>query len=193
MRYILALATALSVFAFSAPIHANEADFDPFEAAIVATELIGPDSTHEYGSVLLESTREDIAEFVGEMIGVEPERLEEAWADAPLDNQAALFAGIAQLGNRYRYASSNPERGLDCSGFTRYSWGRAGVEIPSNSRRQIRAAQDVEEPMAGDLVYYPGHVMMYLGVDNHIIHSANRRKGVVFGTIHKSVSFGRPG
>jgi cell wall-associated NlpC family hydrolase len=48
----------------------------------------------------------------------------------------------------------------------------------------------------GDLAYYPGHVMLYLGVDNAIIHSPQTGRSVsldVVGSRHtRSVRFGNP-
>ena len=42
-------------------------------------------------------------------------------------------------------------------------WGVAGQELPRQSRTQINASKRVERTaaQAGDLMYYPGHVMMF--------------------------------
>ncbi len=54
---------------------------------------------------------------------------------------------------------------------------------------------DADEAQAGDLVYYPGHVMMYLGVGDAIVHSRNSGSTVeiTFVTGGRSVRFGDPG
>ena len=43
------------------------------------------------------------------------------------------------------------------------------------SSAQISAARRVDESaaVAGDIVQYPGHVMLYLGVDRAIVHASN--------------------
>ena len=46
--------------------------------------------------------------------------------------------------------------------------------------------------MAGDIVQYPGHVMLYLGVGDAIVHAANRRDDVELDVIGRSVRFGSP-
>ena len=53
-----------------------------------------------------------------------------------------------------------------------------------------------ETAQAGDLAYYPGHVMMYLGIDNAIIHAPFTGRNVEVDFISKSrvnsVRFGNP-
>ena len=102
----------------------------------------------------------------------------DAWKGAPYRNQVAVVAAVKQLDADYVWASSNPEVGFDCSGLIRYAWRQAGVTLPTNSSRQIKATYDA--PMhAGDLMWYPGHIMMWLGVDNYVIHAASRRLDVI--------------
>lgn len=162
------------------------------EDAVLAVDLVQQDSTREHGLELLDDSMEFMAAFVGAKTGVEPERFLEAWKAAPEANQQAIMAALGQVGKPYRYAMANPNRGFDCSGLVLYAWEQADVELPHQSRRQIRASEDVYFPIAGDLAYYPGHIMMYLGVDNFVVHAANRRKGVVIGHIRRNVEFGRP-
>ena len=89
------------------------------------------------------------------------------------------MAALTELGMPYRYATSEPAVGFDCSGLTSYAWRRAGVDIANQSGAQIRAAapRDHASAMAGDLVQYPGHVMLYLGVGDAIVHAVNRSDG----------------
>ena len=37
--------------------------------------------------------------------------------------------------------------------------------------------------MAGDLIHYPGHIMMYLGVDDAIVHSVQTGRTVEVDTL----------
>jgi len=66
------------------------------------------------------------------------------------------------------------------------------------SGSQIKAAAPVDRSTAkaGDLVYYPGHVMIYLGVGDAIIHSVQTGRTVEIDTISGrksgSVRFGDP-
>ena len=63
---------------------------------------------------------------------------------------------------------------------------------------QIRNSTKLDRTTAkaGDLVHYPGHVMMYLGVDDAIVHSVNTGRTVEIDTISarsvNRVTFGDP-
>ena len=93
-----------------------------------------------------------------------------AWADAPLAKQHAVLAAVSQLGVPYRYAKSEPGVGFDCSGLTLWAYGEAGVELPRVSRDQIGDSDEIDQEAAeaGDLVYYPGHIGIYLGNEIYV-------------------------
>ena len=116
--------------------------------------------------------------------------LVEEWDDLPPYAMDAVLRAVEQLGNDYVYASSDPDVGFDCSGLVRYAW-ESVEDVPKTSRSQIRFAHDVEEPRPGDVLYYPGHIMLYLG-DGVIIHAANSRTGVVLSDFpDRAVKVGR--
>ena len=71
------------------------------------------------------------------------------------------------------YGGTSPASGFDCSGFTSFAWSATGVVMPTQSRRQINmvAPIDLSTAQAGDLVYYPGHISLYLGIDDTILHA----------------------
>ena len=83
---------------------------------------------------------------------------------------AASFAQ-QQLGKPYVYAASGPDA-YDCSGLTMAAWAAAGVGLPHNSEAQIGGFPNV--PMsalaAGDVVWSPGHVGVYVG-GGAVIHA----------------------
>ena len=119
-------------------------------------------------------------------------------AATSIDHQRAVLAAMSQVGVPYRTNTSKEGVGFDCSGLTTYAWGRAGVTLVRQSGSQIKAAAPVDRSTAkaGDLVYYPGHVMMYLGVGDAIIHSVQTGRTVEIDTISGrktgSVRFGDP-
>ena len=83
-------------------------------------------------------------------------------------SQVAINAALKQLGTPYRYAMSKPGVAFDCSGLTTYAWGKAGVGLPRNSRRQYNALPKIPKSLAmpGDLVFTGSpihHVGIYLG------------------------------
>ncbi|CAB5067235.1 MAG: hypothetical protein EBY23_01425 [Actinobacteria bacterium] len=122
----------------------------------------------------------------------------EAWSQASLKHQMALIAGLTTLGVGYEYGSDNPKKGLDCSGLVAYAWQKVGIALPLQSKRQWESSRDVkqEDALPGDIVWYPGHTMMYLGVGDAVLHSARLNLGVRMGRINwkeiSHVKFGNP-
>lgn len=127
---------------------------------------------------------------------IEPARLRAAWQAADEAHQRALLAALTQLGTPYRKNTSKPGVGFDCSGLTTFAWGVAGVVLPRQSSAQIRGAakRDALTAQAGDLVQYPGHVMMWLGVDRAVIHAVGRGRSVELDHTksRRSLRFGDP-
>lgn len=119
--------------------------------------------------------RQRLAGLLSAQTGVDPAAFEAAWREAGETRQAVVFSALAQVGVRYRYAASSPGRGFDCSGLTKYAWAQAGVGLPHRARAQV--AQSVRRTAAtaqpGDLVFYPGHIMLYLGAGNAVVHAPN--------------------
>ena len=117
--------------------------------------------------------RDATADTVAVEMQLDPAALRAAWAKADLAHQEAMLAALTQLGVAYRGYKADPGVGFDCSGLTSWAWARAGVQIAHQSSAQISAARRVDESaaVAGDIVQYPGHVMLYLGVDRAIVHA----------------------
>lgn len=69
------------------------------------------------------------------------------------------------LGIPYVYGGEDPS-GFDCSGFTQYVFGKAGISIPRTAGAQRSAATPVSNPQPGDLVFFGSpvwHVGIYTG------------------------------
>lgn len=114
-------------------------------------------------------------------------------------SQAAIRYALSQLGTPYRYAMSSPGKGFDCSGLTAYAWGKAGVGLPRNSRRQFNALPKVPKELAqpGDLIFTGSpihHVGIYLG-GGRMVHAPQTGDVVKVGPIRwwKVVGVVRPG
>lgn len=140
----------------------------------------------------------DTAAATAVEIGVDPREMQSAWGRVGRQHQVAVLTALVELGVEYRSMASEPGVGFDCSGLTSYAWASAGVELPRSSGDQIAVAatRDETTAQAGDLVQYPGHVMMYLGVGDAIVHSANEQSDVELAVIPggqvDGVRFGDP-
>jgi cell wall-associated NlpC family hydrolase len=142
--------------------------------------------------------RTQTAQYAATELGYPIDAMVEAWAATPIEHQLAVLAAMTQVGVPYRTNTSQEGVGFDCSGLTTFAWARAGLTLTRQSSAQIREAAPVDRSTAkaGDLVQYPGHVMMYLGVGDAIIHSVQRGRTVELDTINtrraNSVRFGDP-
>jgi len=144
------------------------------------------------------TVRDAVAGEAAHRLGLDATAMKAAWRRADTTHQVALLAAFTQLGTAYRRNSSTPAVGFDCSGLTSWAWAQVGRPLVRQSASQMRAARVVtrETAQAGDLVYYPGHVMMYLGFGNAVIHSPYTGRNVEVAFLSKSrvnsVRFGNP-
>lgn len=142
--------------------------------------------------------RDALALEAARRVGADGARMQAAWRRADRAHQVALMSAMTQLGTPYRRNTSKPGSGFDCSGLTTWAWAQSGITLPRQSRSQINTVVRVsrEQAQAGDLVYYPGHVSLYLGLDNYILHAPFTGRSVEFSHIKSSransVLFGNP-
>jgi cell wall-associated NlpC family hydrolase len=107
-----------------------------------------------------------------------------------------LLSALAQVGVSYRSNTSSPGVSFDCSGFTMYAWSQVGIGLAHQDRAQINASapRTWETASPGDLIDYPGHVMMYVGAGHAIIHAPNTGSVVTVRELasSRSVRLGSP-
>ncbi len=125
--------------------------------------------------------------------GVNAADLERTWMRTDDRRMTVILTALAQVGTSYRWTGNQPG-GFDCSGLTSYSWSRAGVKIPRVSGDQINAAVPRTEAdlQTGDLVYRPGHIGLYLGVPDLMVHSPQTGKSVEVKRMGRRTRFGSP-
>jgi cell wall-associated NlpC family hydrolase len=142
--------------------------------------------------------RAQTARFAAIELGYSEDAMADAWASAPIGHQRAVLSAMTQVGVPYRRNTSIEGVGFDCSGLTTFAWAEPGVTLFRQSGSQISKASKLDRSTAraGDLVHYPGHIMVYLGVDDAIIHSVQTGRTVELDTISarrtNSVSWGDP-
>ena len=97
----------------------------------------------------------------------------------------AYFAeSYTDWGFNYRFGGTSIEKGIDCSGFTRYVLNYFDIKAPRTSGEQYDVGDKipVEQARAGDLVFFGGkksitHVALVVSNDEKglvVVHSCNR-------------------
>jgi cell wall-associated NlpC family hydrolase len=93
--------------------------------------------------------------------------------------QDLILKGLELVGINYRHGGTNPDTGLDCSGFVQLVYREAvGLVLPRTAREQSQVGDVIgkNELKPGDLVFFNtmrhafSHVGIYLG-DNLFLHA----------------------
>jgi len=93
--------------------------------------------------------------------------------------QDLILKGLEMVGVNYRRGGTNPDAGLDCSGFVQLVFKEAvGMVLPRTSREMSEVGDrvDTTELKPGDLVFFNtmrrafSHVGIYLG-EGRFLHS----------------------
>lgn len=97
------------------------------------------------------------------------------------------------VGIRYRYGGNSPRKGFDCSGLVQYSYQKAGIRVPRNTRLQrlhsFRIAY--KQLRRGDLIFFnqlgrkASHVGIYIG-NNQFIHAPSSGKRIRISLLTKN-------
>lgn len=93
---------------------------------------------------------------------------------AAIANYALQF-----VGNPYVFGGTSLTNGADCSGFTQSVHKHFGISIPRSSSGQANAGKNVSLSaiQAGDVIYYGGHVGIYIG-GGKIVHASTAKTGI---------------
>ena len=85
--------------------------------------------------------------------------------------ETLVEAARSRLGVPYVWGGTDPDYGMDCSGFTQWCYSQIGMDIPRTTYSQAAAAEtiSVSEAKPGDILYSGGHVGLYIG-DGVFIH-----------------------
>ncbi|GAA2529806.1 C40 family peptidase [Rarobacter incanus] len=102
------------------------------------------------------------------------------------ERQAIVAAAKKHIGTPYRYGGTTP-KGFDCAGFTKYVFSHSvKVSLPRTSSAQRTAGKKISraKAKAGDIIWTPGHVAIYLG-GNKIIDSPRPGKSIHVRTMYQ--------
>jgi cell wall-associated NlpC family hydrolase len=162
---------------------------------VATTASVVLDALDRGEPVQLNFGRLALAQQVANVTGADATELAQAWADSGEPRQRVVFTALAQIGLPYRSSGETPEAGFDCSGLTKYAWQSAGLSLSHNDSAQVNDAVAVSHDRAnpGDLVQYPGHVMLYLGAGDAVVHAYQTGRPVSLGEIGRQrVKFADP-
>lgn len=104
---------------------------------------------------------------------------------------SAVEKGMEYLGVPYLWGGTDPDVGLDCSGFVQLVYRQLGVELPRVSRDQARAGVAVpslDQARPGDLIAFGSpvdHIAIYVG-DGKILHAPRTGDVVKVTEIHRT-------
>lgn len=145
-------------------------------AALAAKHHLAAIANHERRAALAARRRHESG---GYSHHIRPE------AESPAAASDVVRAAYAYRGTPYRWGMSRPG-GFDCSGFTKYVYGRKGVTLPRTAAEQYHAGRAVGHKgmKPGDLVFFHttrsgiSHVGMYVG-SGKFVHSSSKKSGGV--------------
>ncbi|WP_026510955.1 C40 family peptidase [Butyrivibrio sp. LC3010] len=85
------------------------------------------------------------------------------------------------VGNPYVAGGTSLTNGADCSGFVYAVYKQFGITVPRSSYSQATYGREVsyQNAQAGDVIYYGGHVAIYLG-GGKIVHASTARTGIKY-------------
>lgn len=98
-----------------------------------------------------------------------------------------VYTALSYLGTQYRWGGKTP-LGIDCSGLCSMAYMINGIIIYRDAKimegfpvKEI----PIDKMKMGDLLYFPGHIAMYIG-DNNYVHSTakNGSDGVVINSLN---------
>ena len=118
-------------------------------------------------------------EFIGERIRPGSE------IDEALFRQRVVETALSYLGTQYRWGGKTP-LGIDCSGLASVSYLINGIVIfrDSQIKEEFNMKRiSMDEIKKADLLYWPGHVAIYIGGGRYI-HSTGASGGVVLNSLN---------
>ncbi|MGE7760203.1 C40 family peptidase [Peribacillus simplex] len=111
-------------------------------------------------------------------------------AEAASYHTKAIKVAKSELGTKYKMGGISSS-GFDCSGLVKYSYQKAGKNLPRTAADIYKKGTKVKTLQKGDLMFFapnkakkPTHVAIYIG-DNQFIHSSSS-KGVSYAKTNNS-------
>jgi len=102
--------------------------------------------------------------------------------------KSLVDTAMSYLGTQYRWGGRSP-LGIDCSGLCSVSYLLNGIIIYRDAilKDEYMRSIELDEIKAGDLLFFPGHVAMYIGEDK-FVHSSASINGVKINSLNPNHS-----
>ena len=109
-----------------------------------------------------------------------------------------ILQAVSLMGIAYRFGGNTPVNGFDCSGFIRYIFQSAGVNLPRSAAEQAQVGHPVsrDELKPGDVLFFNtrgfnySHNGLYLG-NGRFIHAPRTGKNIEIASLSASYWSGR--
>lgn len=100
--------------------------------------------------------------------------------------QAIVDAALLYINTQYRWGGKTP-MGIDCSGLSSMAYALNGITLPRDSEDQMNFMRKIhrKESKPGDLLFFPGHVAVYIGEDK-FVHATGTGAAVKINSLNKS-------
>ena len=119
------------------------------------------------------------AKKLEEELAAAEEEAARAAEEAASARQNLVDYALQFVGNPYVSGGTSLTNGADCSGFTWAAYQNFGISIPRQSDAQGHSGKSVSyaDAQAGDIIYYGGHVGIYIG-GGRIVHASTAKTGI---------------
>ena len=138
------------------------------DSASLALRTLVAGNTNVYREQLL-----PVAQAVSAVSGLPADQLVTVWLRTDGVRMRVLLGGLTQVGVPYHYLGETPGRSFDCSGFVSWAWSTVGLALPHQSHSIINdiRGSSLDAVSPADVLYYPGHVMLALGLGGAYVHA----------------------
>lgn len=117
---------------------------------------------------------------------------EDTLSDSITTRTQPLLKALSMIGTPYKFGGSDPEKGLDCSGFVKRVYKEtADISLPRSASEMSKQGEPVarEDLEPGDLVFFNtrkrdnSHVGIYAGNGEFVHASSSRTKQVTVSSM----------
>ncbi len=189
---------AIVTLVLGVPQHARAKPMPNAQEQVIARRAQEAVAALESTTILNSADRNDIFDaYLSEIaiqaanfLDVDARSMQQAWLSADLSHKRALINGLTQLGVPYKNNAEIENVGFDCSGLVAFAWGKAGVDMTHGSTSQFASSTrvKVEDAQPGDLIWRPGHIAMYLGVQSAVLQTPYSGRSVELQKMNERIT-----